>query len=658
MSSNQCYGGGGELLEDDETTTNPTKRKNNVPNGNIVMSTRESEINHLQSLHHVTAADEGSDQHQNADVIDAAIPNDVVVSEDDRDEEIGKISDNKNSYTCPVCLLDSPIMKREEGHHQDLIEERRGSMETNVAGIPVFTLAATCQHKFCAPCLRAYVESKLLVGDSEIPCCHFHTTAASSDERQPKLCNVTLAKRDIEQLIHMDYFRRDSFVSDWCDSRVRNTAQDNNNEKGSDELWVKYKKVAFDHLHGKDTVRRCPNCDGATLFDVDAMKEHQSKFHSESSAESATAGVESAVGAGGRMRLDRFFGIVRHTQDSNSETAATGNVNKGTGGMSKPQDSVDQDSKIAEEEDEEQPAVLPREGNVSAEGNANNQIDEDAPVKSKSPVVTCNSCNTEFCYFHSNAHTGQSCLSYIAASSEADRTNIEYAHRVLRVKPCPNCGISVSKEGGCNQIKCSSCGTHFCWLCSTIVDGGPFPDHFRWWNLSGCPNMQLDESIEPMRCTVIGARVISVLQLLILGIPALALSFASMLVCPCLLPGCGTNMRERVINCVSFWGSCLSTLIMLPFTILGMFLVASLYCFVALLSCCVKIPPNNAGQGDSQTTRRTPANNEAAQQAQQSTTEELIRELENIFGRLEEGTFREGVELARSYQDAPGTHEL
>ena len=356
------------------------------------------------------------------------------------------------------------------------------------------------------------------------------------------------------------------------------------------------------------------------------------------------------------MRLDRFFGINRHTQDSNDETAATGNVNKGTGGKPKPQDSVDQDSKIAEEEDEEQPAVLPREGNASAEENTNDdQINEDASVKSKSPVVTCNNCNAEFCYFHSNAHPGQSCVSYIAATSEADRTNIEYANRVLRVKPCPNCGISVSKEGGCNQIKCSSCGTHFCWLCSAIVDSGPFPDHFRWWNLSGCPNMQLDESIEPMRCTVIGARVISVLQLLILGIPALALSLASMLVCPCLLPGCGTNMRERVTNCVSFWGSCLSTLIMLPFTILGMFLVASLYCFVALLSCCVKIPPNNAGQGDSQTTRRTPANNETAQQ---STTEELIRELESIFGRLEEGTFREGVELARSYQDGAGTHEL
>jgi len=626
MSSNQCYGGGGELLEDDETTTNPKKNVDDDGNNN------------------------------DTDAIEATIPNDEVDSEDDdRDHEIGKISDNKDSYTCPVCLLDSPIMKREEGHHQDLIEERRGcSVETNEAGIPVFTLAATCQHKFCAPCLRAYVQSKLLVGDSEIPCCHFHTTAASSDERQPKLCNVTLAKCDIEQLIHMDYFRRDSFVNDWCDSRVRNTAQDNNNERGSDELWVKYKKVAFDHLHGKDTVRRCPNCDEATLFDVDAMKELQSKFQSGSSAGVASAGVAPAVGTGRRMRLDRFFGIVRHPQDSNNETAATGNVNNGTGGKPNPQDSVDQDSKVAEEEDEEQPAVLPREGNSGAEENANNQIDEEAPVKSKSPVVTCDKCNTEFCYFHSNAHTGQSCLSYIAAASEADRTNIEYANRVLGVKPCPNCGISVSKEGGCNQIKCSSCGTHFCWLCSTIVDDGPFPDHFRWWNLSGCPNMQLDESIEPMRCTVIGARIISVLQLLILGIPALALSLASMLVCPCLLPGCGTNMRERVINCVSFWGSCLSTLIMLPFTILGMFLVASLYCFVALISCCVKIPAN-AGQGDSQTTRRTPANNEAAQQAQQSTTEELIRELESIFGRLEEGNFREGVELARSYQNEAGT---
>ena len=549
--------------------------------------------------------------------------------EADRDDE------TRFSYTCPICLCEYAAIRKKEGPDSDSDSEETNQATDNEYQlvyspenrIPIFTLAATCQHKYCAPCLHAYAQSKLVGGDMEISCCHFHPTA--SDERDVGRCNVALAKCDIERLIHMEYFRRNSYVSDWI-----NTAQDCN-RAASDELWKKYKKLEFDRLHDKDAVRRCPTCDEASLFDVNAMKRYQTKFES-ISTESATSGVS----AGARASFDRFFGIIRQTQDSNNTTPAY-NVSSGA------------DGNQAAEEDEEQPTVLEPEGGLHSEESASEQIAEISLVKSKSPVITCSSCSSEFCYFHSNAHQGQSCLAYHAATSAADRTNAEFATRVLRAKPCPNCGISVSKEGGCNQMKCSSCSTHFCWLCGTIVDDGPFPDHFRWWNLSGCPNMQLDESTEPMRCTLVGARVISVLQLLILGVPAVALSIVSMLICPCMVPGCGSNMRERVINCVSFWGSCLSTIIMLPFTCLGMLLVASLYCFVAAISLCFKIPRNNDGtsrQRGNQPVIRAPAENETAQQS--SATEELIRELENIFGRMEEGTLHEGVDLASATRDS------
>jgi len=525
------------------------------------------------------------------------------------------------SYRCPICLCESTAIRKKDG---------LDSEEMNQEGVPIFTLAATCQHKSCAPCLHAYVQSKLVAGDIEISCCHFHPTA--SNESEVDRCNVAMEKSDIERLIHMQYFRRNSFVSEWMNCEGQSTAQD----CISDGLWAKYKKLEFDRFHGKDAIRRCPTCDEASLFDVDAMKRHQTKFEA-ISTESATSGADPA---GARKGFHRFFRAMRQTQDSNITITAN---NPSTNAESNPTD----------EEDEEQPTGLEQRGLHSAESD-DEQIAENSLVKSKSPVITCRSCSAEFCYFHSNAHQGQSCLAYHAATSEADRTNMEFATRVLRVKPCPSCGISVSKEGGCNQIKCSSCNTHFCWLCSAIVDDGPFPDHFRWWNLSGCPNMQLDESTEPRRATVFGARVLSVLQLLILGVPAIALSIVSMLVCPCMVPGCGVNMRERVMNCVSFWGSCLSSIIMLPFTCLGMVLVASLYCFLAAISFCLKIPTNNDAETRQRgnQTRQTPADNEAAQQ---SSTEELIRELENIFGRLEEGSLREGVELAsaatRSLQD-------
>ena len=49
-------------------------------------------------------------------------------------------------------------------------------------------------------------------------------------------------------------------------------------------------------------------------------------------------------------------------------------------------------------------------------------------------------------------------------------------------KRCPNCGVAVSKNGGCNHMTCAAsaggCGYEFCWLCL-----GKFPrcdcNHFN-----------------------------------------------------------------------------------------------------------------------------------------------------------------------------------
>jgi len=285
-------------------------------------------------------------------------------------------------------------------------------------------------------------------------------------------------------------------------------------------------------------------------------------------------------------------------------------------------------------------------------------------VKSTTPIVTCHVCSTEFCYFHSNAHSGKSCIEYHTTNLETDRTNAEFASAILRAKPCPNCGISVSKDGGCNQMKCGSCGTHFCWLCSEIVDDGAFPEHFRWWNLRGCANMQLDENDEPLRCTVCMARVLSALQILVLGVPSVVLTLVSMMLCPCLVPGCGRTNRERVVNCVSFWGSFLSSMLALPFTCLGMLVVSALYCFAAAMTCFFKVLTRTTGGGGGgrrqqqrragapssidldNVTRRGSSGNRGVSSnrdvpmgdaGNNAASADFMRELESIFDRIEEG---------------------
>jgi hypothetical protein len=57
--------------------------------------------------------------------------------------------------------------------------------------------------------------------------------------------------------------------------------------------------------------------------------------------------------------------------------------------------------------------------------------------------------------------------------------------------------------------------------------------------------MQLDENNDPMRCTIFGARILSIFQILVLGVPAVALTLLSIVICPCVVLGCGNTNRER-----------------------------------------------------------------------------------------------------------------
>lgn len=37
-------------------------------------------------------------------------------------------------------------------------------------------------------------------------------------------------------------------------------------------------------------------------------------------------------------------------------------------------------------------------------------------------------------------------------------------------KPCPNCGVPIEKNSGCNHMRCSQCHEDFCWLCLAHLD--------------------------------------------------------------------------------------------------------------------------------------------------------------------------------------------
>lgn len=52
-------------------------------------------------------------------------------------------------------------------------------------------------------------------------------------------------------------------------------------------------------------------------------------------------------------------------------------------------------------------------------------------------------------------------------------------------RSCPNCRANIEKTYGCNKMTCSSCHTHFCWLCSAVLSNQNPYRHFQF-GLTGC----------------------------------------------------------------------------------------------------------------------------------------------------------------------------
>ena len=355
------------------------------------------------------------------------------------------------STTCPICLCDvgsNVCYSRSRRYSRPIYYDEKRLLEVNQFIFPtptdddedgdnsrnydaqdvlkisnydynqkhIFELSA-CSHQFCTVCLREYIRSKLLDGVVDIPCCHFKL---SNDEEDFKPCNILIEEADICNLLHKNmeddndnsniddsYWSRDCESSyNSCSSNETNTTQRN---VRSNDLWTKYEQLKFDKRYGKDAVRRCPNCNEATLFDEESMKLYKAKYLTDSSAAVNTS--TSAAAAADRRGINEI-------------TSA-------------------EESKLPEAEDDI--------AQVLTESNQSEGI-----TKSTTPLVCCQSCNTEFCYFHSNAHSSKNgqpttikhCIEYHKKSLDNDRANVDYAVNTLRSKPCPSCGMAVSKEGG------------------------------------------------------------------------------------------------------------------------------------------------------------------------------------------------------------------
>ncbi|CAN8006914.1 unnamed protein product [Ixodes hexagonus] len=123
------------------------------------------------------------------------------------------------------------------------------------------------------------------------------------------------------------------------------------------------------------------------------------------------------------------------------------------------------------------------------------------------PMAQCPSCHFVFCLYCRMVYHGvQPCRlkpgeqrairdQYLNGSA-AEKRQMEkrYGRRTLQLvvdeslsqdwmqehsKKCPQCGVSIEKQDGCNKMTCWRCGTYFCWLCVVPLKSATNPyQHF------------------------------------------------------------------------------------------------------------------------------------------------------------------------------------
>ncbi|CAM9190792.1 unnamed protein product [Ectocarpus sp. 6 AP-2014] len=189
--------------------------------------------------------------------------------------------------------------------------------------------------------------------------------------------------------------------------------------------------------------------------------------------------------------------------------------------------------------------------------------------------MRCGECGYVFCYEHGGAHQGKTCAEYVEAT--ADETNRTMALIGRITKPCPGCQTPVEKLGGCNQMVCMHCNCSFCWICMEPVDRTTFPVHFQWWNVRGCPNQQLQEDSHQSPRGRQCHKLLSAVQIVVVGPLALLLTAASSLACVCCLPAFRLPPRQLFTGCISGWGNFVMVLPLLPVVLVGAVLAAVLY---------------------------------------------------------------------------------
>ena len=508
----------------------------------------------------------------------------LFLTEEDIDEDLSNVLTTSSTATTHGLSVDVDDEKEDFSHNQ-----RRS-----------FYRLESCKHLFCTSCLSSYCASKVRDGNIKIQCCSpkqdcddkmsLPSSSTSSPQEVSSFCTELFTENDI------------MFLLDFYDQVQLNILKQSvwikslHSSASGPTMIERYNRFKFDSEH-KENARRCPKCEHPHIFE---MIEDE---------DSSNQSVHTEIDLNENSHI-RWSGISRLFHKKENETNSTSN--KGT--VDEAEDIEEGNKKKESKPPQSYCIKVPRsikdelrhqsetndnsilkdvatsdqdkdgDNTKGDESDANLSLGSQPEMRSiknidgpasdckrkrpSVPVVKCVECDSEFCFFHSNAHVGQTCAQYEERIKEEEIKVIDCLKK-LGTKQCPNCGSHIEKDGGCNHVKCGQCGTCFCWLCLTIVDDSTFPSHFQWWNLRGCPNLQLHEGEDPSQFIILGSKIVSMFQVIIIGPPAVCLAAITAILCCCCIPG--ATIQDRISNCISFWGNT----IILVLVLIGIFCLSS-----------------------------------------------------------------------------------
>ncbi len=91
-------------------------------------------------------------------------------------------------------------------------------------------------------------------------------------------------------------------------------------------------------------------------------------------------------------------------------------------------------------------------------------------VTSRPLVVRC-SCSEEYCSgCQQTSHRPCDCAMVQAWNNKIQSDSESENWLKLYTRACPKCKAMISKDGGCQYMRCQTCNTGFCWLCMGLFD--------------------------------------------------------------------------------------------------------------------------------------------------------------------------------------------